>query len=175
MSSADDDSLIRSLAAGREDAFAALYDRFGRALFQVAFALLGSWPDVEDAVQEMFVGLVRTRDKLAGVHNLRAYLFASLRHAALKLAAARQRERPSACSDLERLPAPVPRAVDVDRSLRLEEALRHLPEEQRELIALKVDAGLTFVEIAGLLGISPNTAASRYRYALEKLRAALQE
>jgi RNA polymerase sigma-70 factor (ECF subfamily) len=38
-----------------------------------------------------------------------------------------------------------------------------------------MDAGLTFVEIGAALDISPNTAASRYRYALEKLRVALQE
>ena len=45
--------------------------------------------------------------------------------------------------------------------------------DQREVIALKVDGGLTFAEVAACLGVSPNTAASRYRYALEKLRAAL--
>ena len=41
------------------------------------------------------------------------------------------------------------------------------------MIALKIDGGLTFAEVAALLGVSANTAASRYRYALEKLRAAL--
>jgi RNA polymerase sigma-70 factor (ECF subfamily) len=53
---------------------------------------------------------------------------------------------------------------------RIERALAALPLEQREVIALKVDAGLTFAEIAEVTGVSPNTAASRYRYALEKLR-----
>ena len=48
------------------------------------------------------------------------------------------------------------------------------PTEQREVIVLKVDAGLTFAELAAVLGISANTAASRYRYALEKLRTALE-
>jgi RNA polymerase sigma-70 factor (ECF subfamily) len=59
--------------------------------------------------------------------------------------------------------------------VRLEQALRTLPPEQRELVALKIEGDLTFGEIAVVLGISPNTAASRYRYALEKLRLALQE
>jgi hypothetical protein len=48
-----------------------------------------------------------------------------------------------------------------------------LPAAQREVIALKIDGGLTFAEIAAVIGTSANTAASRYRYALEKLRAAL--
>ena len=45
--------------------------------------------------------------------------------------------------------------------------------EPREVIALKFDGGLTFREIAAVLGVSPNTAASRYRYAMAELRAAL--
>jgi len=65
--------------------------------------------------------------------------------------------------------------LSAQRSADLEQALQSLPPEQREVIALKVDAGLTFAEIGVSLGISPNTAASRYRYALEKLRSALRE
>ncbi|MBL9134334.1 MAG: sigma-70 family RNA polymerase sigma factor [Verrucomicrobiales bacterium] len=59
---------------------------------------------------------------------------------------------------------------DEDRAAR---ALAHLPAEQREVIVLKLWHNLTFEEIAELLGISPNTAAGRYRYGLQKLRAQL--
>jgi len=184
MPKADGNQLIDDLAAGRAGAFAALYDRFGGALFRVALAMLGSRPDAEDAVQDVFVSLVRARQRLADVDNLRAYLFASLRHAALKLSAARKGIPPSLqargeayrdCLDLDSIPTPVSGSIEIDRSVRLEQALRQLPPEQRELVALKVDGGLTFLEIASLLGISANTAAGRYRYALEKLRAAFQE
>jgi RNA polymerase sigma factor (sigma-70 family) len=184
MPMADGNRLIEGLAEGRGDAFAALYDRFGRALFQVALGMLGSRQDAEDAVQDMFVSLVRARQRLADVDNLRAYLFASLRHAALKLSAARQwatrsllarGEAKRDCTDLNSIPAPESGSIEIDRSVRLEQALDRLPPEQRELVALKVDGGLTFLEIASLLGISANTAAGRYRYALEKLRAALEE
>ena len=48
--------------------------------------------------------------------------------------------------------------------------VRQLPPEQADVVALKVWHDLTFAEIAVLLAVSPNTAASRYRYALEKLR-----
>lgn len=169
-----DDPLLQGLAEGREEAFAALYDQFGASLFQVALSVLGSRPDAEDAVQEVFVGLVRARARLRQVENLRAYLFAALRRAAARIAALPDRQRPLSPEELVRLSAPEPRGVDSDRTLRLERALRALPAEQREAISLKVDGGLTFAEIAALLGISANTAASRYRYALEKLRAALE-
>ena len=56
----------------------------------------------------------------------------------------------------------------------LESALAELPPEQREAVHLKAWGGFTFEEIASALGISPNTAASRYRYGLDKLRTRLR-
>jgi RNA polymerase sigma-70 factor (ECF subfamily) len=56
----------------------------------------------------------------------------------------------------------------------LSEALAQLPEEQRTVLHLKLWEGLTFDQIAGTLEISPNTAASRYRYGLDKLRERLR-
>jgi RNA polymerase sigma-70 factor (ECF subfamily) len=58
---------------------------------------------------------------------------------------------------------------------RLQRALVALPLEQREVIMLKIDGELTFAQIAQVIGASMNTAASRYRYALEKLRKLLEE
>jgi RNA polymerase sigma-70 factor (ECF subfamily) len=168
-------SLIQGLAQGQDEAFAALYDQLGQALFRVACVLLGSRQDAEDAVQEVFVGLMRSRRSLPQVEDLRAYVFASLRFAVQRIATARNKERRAPAQDLGELAAPEAPALDLEQEVRLERALRALPAEQRELIALKVDAGLTFAEIASCLGISPNTAASRYRYALEKLRAAFED
>ena len=54
-------------------------------------------------------------------------------------------------------------------------ALASLPEEQRAVIHLKIWENLTFARIAVVLDIPANTAASRYRYALEKLRGLLPQ
>jgi RNA polymerase sigma-70 factor (ECF subfamily) len=51
--------------------------------------------------------------------------------------------------------------------------LAELPVEQREAIVLKIWHRFTFEEIGGLLGISPNTAAGRYRYGLQKIKNGL--
>jgi RNA polymerase sigma-70 factor (ECF subfamily) len=168
------DSLLEGLAAGREEAYAALYDQFGAALFRVGHALLGSRQDAEDAVQEVFVGLVRTRHLLRNVENLRAYLFSAVRHAAIRLAVQRKERLPLTLAEIGDMVAPADLAGTTDEAVQLEKALRELPFEQRELVVLKIDGGLTFAEIAAALGISANTAASRYRYALDKLRAALE-
>ncbi len=52
--------------------------------------------------------------------------------------------------------------------------LQRLPAEQREVIVLKLWHGHTFEQIGGLLNLSPNTVAGRYRYGLQKLRACLK-
>ena len=62
---------------------------------------------------------------------------------------------------------------DRERAALLETALRSLPVEQREVLVLKIWAGLTFDEIGTTLEISPHTAASRYRYGLGQLRRQL--
>jgi RNA polymerase sigma-70 factor (ECF subfamily) len=166
------DPLLLGLAAGQPQAFAVLYDRFGRRLFRAALGVLGRPEDAEDAVQEVFVSMVRSRHKLAQVRDLAAYLFAALRRTAARQAVRRGRQ-PVARESLEDVTAAGNRQPDACRSDRIERALAALPPEQREVIALKIDGGLTFSQIAEVLEVSANTAASRYRYALEKLRASL--
>src|SRR5262245_18545292 len=147
------DPLLEGLAAGREDAFAALYDRFGARLFQVARTLSGSPQDAEDAVQEVFVGLVRARKALGQIENLQAYLFAALRRAVARFAEASKATASIHLHDVSEPATPAPSRIVTEQTVRLERALMLLPDEQRELIALKIDGGLTFAEIAEALGV----------------------
>jgi RNA polymerase sigma-70 factor, ECF subfamily len=166
------DPLLAGLAEGRDDAFAVLYDRYGRSLFRVAWTLLRSRPDAEDAVQDVLLGLVRSRESLGRIENLRAYLFSALRHAAARLATRRPTARPHPMPDGQ---CDEGDPVRAEMSDWLERALAALPRDQREVLTLKVDGGLTFDEVAAVLGVPLGTAASRYRYALEKLRAHFRE
>ena len=169
------DPLVRGLAEGREGAFAELYDRFGNRLFRAAFAMLGSREDAEDMVQEVFTSMYHARRSLATVRNLTGYVFAALRHAAGRRANRLRAWRRGRIAAVETARGRTHNSASMQKSSELERALRSLPPEQRQVIALKIDAGLTFVEIGAALDISPNTAASRYRYALEKLRVVLRE
>ncbi len=177
MSSPPIDDLIPDLSAGREAAFVALYDALAGPLHRTAWTLTGSAAEAEDLVQETMVALVRARTSLTGVRNLRAYLFATLRHAAAARAERRATERRALARVPARETGPEPprsaqAAIDSDRLAR---AVAALPSEQREVLALKLDGGLTFAEVGSTLGISPNTAASRYQYALNQLRELLPE
>jgi RNA polymerase sigma-70 factor (ECF subfamily) len=169
------DPLLLSLTAGDERAFALLYDRFAARMYRVALRILGRREDAEDVVQDVFLAVVRSRERLANVSDLTAYLFASLRRTAGRCAVRRARSPETSQAAVVDAAAPVERvAPESPDSLRLQQAIRCLPGEQREVIALKIDGELTFAQIAQIMGVSINTAASRYRYALSKLRSSLE-
>lgn len=175
-------TLVESLAGGDPEAFAALYDRLAGRLLAAARTMIGSAADAEDVVQDLFVELARGRARLAVVVDLEAYVFTMLRNAirrrgrrhaidrrAMLAVAALQRDAGGGVVTGHG-PVGIPLPDDA-----LAAAVAALPEVQREVVALKIDAGLTFAEIAAVTGTSLNTAASRYRYALEKLRTVLRD
>ncbi len=156
---------FRRLAAGDMAALEQIVRCFGAAMGSYALAILGSADDAEDVVMDVLVGLVRRRRALAGVENPKAYLLAAVRNRARR----RMRRRRAGVERARgAMSGPEPAEA---AAVRL--ALWQLPPQQREVVALKVWGGLTFSEIGQLLGIPANTAASRYRYGLDKLRRIL--
>ncbi|MDB6094667.1 MAG: polymerase, sigma-24 subunit, subfamily [Verrucomicrobia bacterium] len=158
-----------------DDSWRNWFDRHGPKLLLCARQWTRSLADAEDVVQEAFIRFWRHQRKLGG--EPQALLITSLRRAAIDLArsnARRGAREELADGGLENT-GPVfetPFEGD-DRRQAIEDALRHLPAEQREVLTLKIWGELTFEQIAAQLGISPNTAASRYRYALGALRHVL--
>jgi RNA polymerase sigma-70 factor, ECF subfamily len=146
-----------------------LFDRHGARLYRYAHVLLGDAGAAEDAVQEAFCHLARAARRDPALLTV-GYLTTIVRNECFS-ALRRRRRHPVA-------PAPLlePQAPDTSEEERLlvESAMRALPADQREVIYLKVFEGLTFHEIGERCGVSLNTAASRYRYALTALRAALE-
>jgi RNA polymerase sigma-70 factor, ECF subfamily len=165
--------LLSGLAAGDRCAFAVLYERLAGRLYRVAIGMLGRREDAEDAVQEVFVSLVQSRRRLAGVRDLEAYVFASLRRAAGRCAERRSRLRIASETVLQEAAARPEQHARTGLCEELQRAIGSLPAEQREVIVLKIDGELTLAQIGEVMGTSANTAASRYRYALEKLRELL--
>ena len=129
----------------------------------------------EDVVQEAFVRFWRHQRALPG--DPMALLVTSVRRAAFDLARRDNRRavREERAADADEINAPVfATSLDGDdRRGAIELALRQLPDEQREVLILKIWGELTFEQIAAQLEIPPNTAASRYRYALAALRKEL--
>src|SRR6266705_6289670 len=128
--------------------------------------------DAEDIVQEAFIKFWRRNHKIEN----RALLYAAVRSLALDFIrrdSRRARREASAISETDEFIEPQFEFED-DTQRTLAEAIDVLPCEQREVVVMKIWNELTFTEIAGVLGVSQNTAASRYRYALAALRNTLQ-
>lgn len=128
--------------------------------------------DAEDVVQEAFVRFWR-RD--LSIRN-RGLLYAAVRSAALDLIrrdSRRARRENEAFAEAERHVQPQFEQLD-DSQRELVHAVDRLPRDQREVIVMKIWNELTFAEIGETLGISQNTAASRYRYALANLKKIVQ-
>jgi RNA polymerase sigma factor (sigma-70 family) len=170
----DSDPLLLALVAGDERAFAALYDRFAVRMYRAALRMLACREDAEDVVQEVFLAAVRSRERLGDVRDLTAYLFAALHRAAGRCAVRRTRTLRALPTAAQQSLAPAERIASDDPDWqRLQRAIHSLPDEQREVLTLKIDGELTFAQIAQIMGVSLSTAASRYHYALKKLKTSL--
>ena len=145
-----------------------LYREHGAALLLFASALSGDRGRAQDALQQVFLKAIEN-GSLNQAINKKAYLFACVRNAVLKDAELQKRNMPL---DIDAAWfSPPDRDYAAEQNLR--RALGDLPEDQREVIVLHVWGELTFSESGDLLGVSLNTSASRYRYALAKLRDAM--
>jgi RNA polymerase sigma-70 factor, ECF subfamily len=151
------------------------FQLYGPKLLLCARQWTRSHADAEDIVQEAFVRFWRHQRGLPG--DPMALLVTSLRRAAFDLARRNgrriAREELAACGVEERVATFRSPLENDERRIAIEEALQRIPADQREVLVLKLWAELTFDQIASELGISPNTAASRYRYALAALRREL--
>lgn len=150
---------------------AALYDALAPRLYRYALMMLADPAGAEDAIHQVFARMVAFGGTLAHVRSAPDYLRQAVRNECLTLL--RQRSKHVSADEVEGLLEPCAPDARDDERLMMEQSLGGLPAEQREVIHLKVYEGLTFDEIAGITGVSPNTAASRYRYAMAKLRARL--
>jgi RNA polymerase sigma-70 factor (ECF subfamily) len=162
----------------REDAMrvdlAAAYDAYAAPLYRYLLALLGHAQEAEDALQEVFLAVMRRRGP-DDIRDLRAYLFQAARtQAVLILRKRRKRDRESAAAAMSWIDVDACGPDDRNAAIDVDRALRQLPAQQREVIVLKLSEGLTFREIARMLDIPLGTAASRYRLALSRLRALLE-
>jgi RNA polymerase sigma-70 factor (ECF subfamily) len=146
------------------------YDRLSARLLLFARQWAGSATDAEDVVQEAFVRCWRRGGHPA---DNAALLYAAVRSAALD---ARRRQERRRRRETEATP---PHAESTPFHCELEDrelaesvqaALRQLPLEQREVLVLRIWGELSFPEIAEVLDVGVDTAASRHRYALAALR-----
>ena len=160
--------------ANSSDEWSVWLDEHGPALVLLARQWVPSQADAEDIVQEAFVRCWQSRER---VEVPAAYLYACVRHCALDWHRRhnRRQRRESLVARSEAEPMFATRLEQEERRRAVETALASLPKDQAEVLVMKIWGGLTLGQIAAALDASVNTIASRYRYALGKLREQLVE
>ena len=175
-----DEALVALVARSDEGALAELYDRVGRLAYGLAFRVLRDDRLAEDAVQEAFLGVWRTA---AGFRAERAkastWILTLVHRRAVDLVRREERRRTEPLDDETRDAATSESAEDAawlgfERE-RVQDALRQLPDTQREAIELAYYGGYSQSELAERLGMPLGTVKSRMFAGLARLRELLDD
>lgn len=169
------------LANGRSklDELEKVITEFQDQLFRFAFFRTGSFADSQDIVQEVFIKLYHENGYLNSIKNIKHYLYRSIANACvdyhrkskkLKFEPIDTATLPSNLQEKEALH----NLIQIEEYNRLECLLNGLPEEQSEIIRLRVFDNLSFVEIATILEIPVTTIKSRFKYGIDKLKIGIE-
>ncbi len=174
----EDKLLIWKFKCGSNEALCRIYRKYGDYLLALTAALLQDVNAAEDVVHDVFCKFIESREKFGLNGSLKSYLATcAVNLARDKLRARRQQTfepDEAAPMDLD-TNGPEHYAIFGEEARNLNHAIAQLGCEQREVIMLHIRGGMKFREIADLQGISINTAKSRYRYGLERLRELLSD
>ena len=154
-----------------------LYDAHAPGLYHYVMGFTHNEADTRDVLQEVFIKLARLRGREAAWQNERAFVYRLAHNFSVDWLRRRRVKEQT----LERCAREAAGLVDGgsdpdgrEFAAQLEAAFAELPDEQRSVAQLRLREGLAFEEISAIQGIPLNTAASRYRYAIDKLRTLLR-
>ncbi|MEP7087606.1 MAG: RNA polymerase sigma factor [Gemmatimonadota bacterium] len=168
--------LVGRARGGDAAAFESLVKRHIRAAHGVALAVLGEFPDADDAVQDAFLSAMQHLDSCAPAEKFRAWLLTIVRNRAFDL---KRRGRVRSVDLLEegtaqtRDPSPLEMAERSELNARLSEAIGTLSDTQREVIMMHDVQGWKHADIAELLGLAESTVRVHLLHARQKLRKLL--
>jgi RNA polymerase sigma-70 factor (ECF subfamily) len=173
-----DEALVALVARADEEALAELYDRFNRVAYGLALRIVRDPALAEDAVQEGFLAVWRSAARFVAERAKASTWILTLVHRrAVDLV---RREQPRRTEPLESAPQQTGEATEEEAWLRLrrarvQEALKRLPDKQREALELAYYGGFTQSELADRLGEPLGTIKSRMFSGLANLRDLLAE
>lgn len=176
-----DEALMEQYGGGDYSAFEHLYSRHRLPLMRYLKRQLHNQSMAEEVFQEIWFKLINARQRYQASASFKTYLY-HIAHNALvdyyRKQSSRRCETTANPGDLETLQDisndPERQVTGQNKVESLLELIADLPEEQRESFLLKEDSGFTLEEIASITGTSRETAKSRLRYAINKLRGGLE-
>ena len=172
----EDELLKWKFKAGSKDALQRIYEKYRDYLLTLAMALLNDADLVEDIVQDVFVIFAQSGSTFKLRGRLKSYLATCTLNRCRDQLRSRKR-RPLSLDEDKPMQSdfdpPDKRMITDEQSRLVAGAMAQLPYEQREVIALHLNAAMKLRHIAGLQNVSVSTIKGRYRYGLQKLRSAL--
>ena len=178
---AEEAGLIRAAQSGDDEAFGRIVRHYQRAVYRVAYGLVRNAGDADDLAQETFVRAWQAIGRFRVGEPLYPWLARIAVNQAMSLFR-RRRRRPE--TPLEPLleagrqwgggDDPADQAADRDRAAHLEAALAELSHEHQSVLVLRAVEGLSYEEIANVLGVPAGTVMSRLSRARAELRARLR-
>lgn len=172
----EDELLKWKLRRGSPEALARVYEMYVDSMLTLATGLLGNRAAAEDVVQDVFLSFARSAKGLRSRGSLRSYLATGVLNRVrdrLRLSHRKVGRLDDTADPICESPSPEQRAILTEELARLHRAVAELPEEQREVVLLRLKANLKFRDIARLQQTSVNTVLGRYRYGLDRLRSLL--
>jgi RNA polymerase sigma factor (sigma-70 family) len=167
-----DEELLESIAAGDDSALAALYDRFGRVAYGLAYRVLRDRALAEDAVQEAFLAVWRSADMYRRERAKPGTWILTLVHRrAVDLVRREDRRRAEPLEEPSETAGDTADEVDLrERRSTVQVALSQLPPDQRQALELAYYGGYTQSELAERLGVPLGTIKSRMFAGLARLQ-----
>lgn len=172
----EDEVLKWKFKRGSDEALTRIYEKYLGPMLTLAMGLLNDAGAAEDVVQDVFVSFAQSRRTFRARGNLSGYLARSVVNRVRDRRRRQGRRAAQAPDPVERASEsmrPDQRVILDEQARLLNDAVAELPDEQREVVLLRLKAGLKFRDIAKLQETTTNTVLSRYRYGLEKLRTTL--
>ncbi len=173
----EDKLLIWRCRRGRRDALRQIYEKYHVDLLKLALVLTGEANTAQDVVHDVFVKFAESVRRISLAGSLKGYLVMSTLNRVRNLRRDRRRRGEQSLDEAAAVPSrarpPEQWAILSEQLASLSRAMTQLPEEQREVVALHAQSGLTFRRIARLQNASTSTVQGRYRYGIEKLRSLL--
>jgi len=174
-----DDALMLAYAGGDVRAFEQLYGRHRGPLYRFLVRQLRNTALAEELFQDVWQRVIAARASWQPEAAFSTWLF-RIAHNRLNDHWRAQRHRPAAPDDADQRTARVADPETPERQLSefeqrrdLQRALDALPDEQREVLVLRLEQELTLEEIGQITGVGRETVKSRLRYAMDKLRAGI--
>jgi RNA polymerase sigma-70 factor (ECF subfamily) len=153
---ATDEQIMQAVRGGDLEAFYEIVLRYQDLAWKTAYRFLGDWMEAEDVAQESFLRIFQAAPRYRPMATFRTYFYRTVTHLCIDRT---RKKHPTSIDDISRMPdpslGPRERLIEEERRAQVHKALDALPTNQKAALILRHYEGLSYAEIAQILGVTP--------------------